>query len=63
MTRQDMAQYLVNLLAIMDSKERSGRDRGGALATEYIRIYDELLRSIKKEDDNETRNSERQRTA
>lgn len=50
MTKQDRAMYLVNLLAIMDSKAKSGHSQpGDTLAKEYNFNYDELIKEIKDE--------------
>jgi hypothetical protein len=57
MNKGEQAQYLANLLAIMESKESAGRARGSTLVGEYERNYDELLKEI----DNEARKSEQQR--
>lgn len=55
MNKQDMAQYLVNLIAIMESKEDSGRSKGQGLAREYERVYATLRDTITKEEEDEAR--------
>jgi hypothetical protein len=60
MNKQDLVAYCYNLLGVIDSKEKTGGlDRGGALAREYLRAYDELVHIIRKEEDDEARQSKR----
>jgi len=49
MTKQEMAAYMVDLLAIMESKESAGRGKGITLAQEYTRVYDEFVAKLKGE--------------
>lgn len=57
MNKEGAAQYLVNLMAIMEGKEAAGRSRGNTLAHEYERVYGELVDQLRKEQESETRNS------
>lgn len=58
MTKEDTASYCVSLLTIMDSKMRAGREVGSTLVAEYEKAYASLIELIKKENENETRESE-----
>lgn len=49
MTKEDQASYLVNLIAIMDSREDAGRTRGSVLGREYNIVYDEFVGGLQKE--------------
>jgi len=54
--REDLANYLCNISIIMDSRERTGIDRGGSnlwLANEYHRAYAEYKALVKGEQDSE----------
>lgn len=55
MSKFEQAQYLANLLAIMVSKESAGRARGNTLATEYNRVYDDLVNQLHREHGDEAR--------
>lgn len=57
MNKEDAAQYLVNLMAIMEGKEAAGRSRGNTLAREYEKVYGEFVDQLRKEQESETRNS------
>lgn len=59
MTKHDLASYLVNLITIMESKEKTGvLFRGKTLSDEYEKHYTLFTDTIKKEKENETRQSE-----
>lgn len=47
-----IAEYLVNLMHIMEGKEDAGRARGNTLAEEYNRQYTRLTELIKTEQEN-----------
>lgn len=49
MKKYELAQYLGNLLLIMQSKESTGRPIGNTLVEEYNRVYDELKKEIEDE--------------
>lgn len=54
-SKHELANYCANLLSIIGSKEDAGQDRGGTIAREYTRAYDELTSIIRKEEEDETR--------
>ena len=53
--KYDLADYLVNLISIMDSKESTGIAKGNTLIKEYDRAYAEFKGILQKEQANETR--------
>jgi hypothetical protein len=58
MTKFDQSQYLVNLLAIMASRDAAGAvGRGRLLPDEYERVYKEFTSTIRKEQEDEARKS------
>lgn len=59
----DIAQYLVNLMSIMEGKEDAGRAKGNTLADEYNRIYERLTGLIKTEQENARKSKLEQSTA
>lgn len=61
MTKQECVSYLASILTIIDSKEDAAQPRGGILAWEYNRVYNELQGILRKEQEDETRQSEQQR--
>lgn len=57
MTKIEMARYLVDLLAIMSSREQAARPRGTTLGVEYEKVYAEFRATIDKEHENDARKS------
>lgn len=57
MDKFQLAGYMVNLISIMESKEDGGIARGSTLGREYSRCYERLLSMIRKDEEDETRNS------
>lgn len=49
MTKAERAQYLVNLMTIMEGKEAAGRARGTTLVREYEREYATFIEEISDE--------------
>ena len=58
MNKRELADYLVNLICIMESKEDSGLPKGTTLAQEYERCYKQFRDLLEKEKFNETRQRE-----
>ncbi len=52
--KYDLADYLVNLISIMESKEDAGLLKGKTLHKEYDRCYAEFKGILQKEHENET---------
>ncbi len=58
MNKRELADYLVNLIVIMEAKEDVGLPKGTTLVDEYERCYKQLRDILEKEKFNETRQRE-----
>lgn len=57
MTKQEQAQYLVNLLTLIESRGEASIGRGLLLPWEYERVYADFASTIRKEQEDEARKS------
>lgn len=55
MNKVEQAEYLANLITIMDSRETAGLQRGQTIPKEYTKVYDEYIETIRKEHEDEAR--------
>lgn len=62
MTKDEMASYLVSLHSLIDAQTKGQHSLASTtLADEYARVWELLKETIQKENEDETRSSERER--
>lgn len=62
MTKQELAAYMASIATILEQSDKSGvHNRSGLLGDEYMRSYDQFKEIVRKEREDEARQSEQQR--
>lgn len=55
MSKYEQAEYLANLIVIMENKKDGGLPKGNTLTKEYTLVYNSLLEAMKKEHEDAAR--------